>query len=38
MSDRRAPRGDLVELLSSANGLFPASLLEALIARLEAGK
>ncbi len=38
MSERRAQRGDIVELLSGAAGLFPTSMLEALIARLEARK
>jgi hypothetical protein len=34
-----APRGDFLDLLlSAANGMFPAPVLEALIARLEAGK
>ena len=34
-----APRGDFLDLmLSAADGLFPAPVLEALRARLEAGK
>jgi hypothetical protein len=34
-----APRADLFDLLlNAANGMFPGPVLEALIARLEAGK
>jgi hypothetical protein len=36
MPERRAPRGDLLEILVSAAGVFPGALLEALIARMEA--
>jgi hypothetical protein len=36
MPDRRAPLGEILELLSGAAGLFPGAVLEALIARLEA--
>ena len=38
MPERHVLRGDIVELLSGAAGLFPSSMLEALIARLEGGK
>ena len=38
MSERRAPWGDLLELLVPAAGLFPGAVLEALIARLESGR
>ena len=34
-----APRADFLDLLlSAANGMFPGPMLEAMIARLEAGK
>jgi hypothetical protein len=34
-----APRADFLDLLlSAANGMFPGPVLEALIARMEAGK
>mgnify|MGYP005757746165 CR=1 FL=1 len=38
MTEPVAPRGDLLDLLFSITGVFPAPLLEALIARMEAGK
>jgi hypothetical protein len=38
MPERRALRGDIIELLLGAAGLFPGAALEALIARLEAGR
>lgn len=38
MPERQALRGDILELLFSAAGLFPGPALEALIARLEAGR
>lgn len=38
MPERHALRGDILDLLFSAAGLFPGPALEALIARLEAGK
>ena len=38
MPERHALRGDIVELLSGAAGLFPGAVLEALIARLEGRK
>ncbi|KAF0115481.1 MAG: hypothetical protein FD150_1007 [Rhodobacteraceae bacterium] len=38
MPERRAPRGDLMEILIGAAGIFPGAVLEALIARLEAGR
>lgn len=38
MPERRAPRGELLELLVAAAGIFPGAVLEALIARLEAGR
>lgn len=36
MPGYRAPRGELLELLVSAAGVFPGALLEAMIARMEA--
>jgi hypothetical protein len=38
MPERRAPWGDLFELLVPAAGMFPGAVLEALIARLEVGR
>jgi hypothetical protein len=38
MPERRAPRGEFMELLIGAAGIFPGSVIEALIARLEAGR
>ena len=38
MPERNALRGDILELLFSTAGLFPGPALEALIARLEAGR
>lgn len=38
MTEREAPRGNLLDLLFSITGVFPAPLLEALIARMEVGK
>lgn len=35
MPERRAPLGEVLELLSAAAGMFPGPVLEALIARLE---
>lgn len=38
MPERPAPWGDLQEILIAAAGAFPGTVLEALIARLEAGR
>lgn len=38
MPERRARWGDLVEVLVPTAGVFPGAVLEALIARLEAGR
>ncbi len=38
MPERRAPRGELLEILIGAAGVFPGAVLEALIARLEGGR
>ncbi len=38
MPERHALRGDILEALLSAAGLFPGAMLEALIARMEGGK
>jgi hypothetical protein len=38
MPERRAQRGELLEILIGAAGIFPGAVLEALIARLEAGR
>lgn len=35
MPERRAPWGEVLEVLVGAAGVFPGALLEALIARLE---
>ena len=38
MPERRALRGELLEILVGAAGVFPSTLLEALIARMEADR
>jgi hypothetical protein len=38
MPERHTLRGEFMELLLGAAGLFPGAVLEALIARLEAGR
>jgi hypothetical protein len=38
MPERRALRGEVMEVLLGAAGLFPGAVLEALIARLEVGR
>jgi hypothetical protein len=38
MPERRAQRGEIMEVLLGAAGLFPGAVLEALIARLEAAR
>jgi hypothetical protein len=36
MPERSTPRGELMEILIGAAGIFPGAVIEALIARLEA--
>jgi hypothetical protein len=38
MPERRAPFGELMELLVGAAGVFPGAVLEALIARMEVAR
>lgn len=38
MPERHALRGDILEALLSAAGIFPGAMLEALIARMEGRK
>lgn len=38
MPERRAPWGELLEILIAGAGVFPGAMLEALIARMEGGR